>query len=162
AHLALSFAERGVLPIQLRFAPSVHGTGGDHGFIAYIAGAARANGVSPYIGDGSNRWAAVHRDDAAHLVRLAIESPTTATVVHAVTEEGIPTKEIAEAIGARLGVPVTSIGEEEAAAHFDWMARFFGADLAASSALTRERFGWEPAGPTLVEDIAAGGYDPLT
>jgi nucleoside-diphosphate-sugar epimerase len=158
AHLVRTFADRGIRPMQLRFAPTVHGAG-DHGFIAYLAGVARARGVSAYIGDGEHRWAAVHRDDAAHLVRLAIEAPDVADVVHAVAEEGIPTRRIAEAIGERFGLPTASLAPEDAAAHFDWMGRFFGADLAASSTLTRERFGWEPTRPTLLEDIAAGGYD---
>lgn len=158
AHLALGFADRGVLPLQLRFAPSVHGIG-DHGFIAAIARIAREHGVSAYIGDGSHRWAAVHRDDAARLVRLALESPARSTVVHAVAEEGVATRAIAEALGARLGLPVTSVAPDAADAHFGWMARFFGSDLAASSDLTRERYDWHPTGPTLVEDIASGGYD---
>lgn len=158
AHLHLGYADRGVLPVQLRFAPTVHGIG-DHGFIATIARIARERGVSAYIGDGAHRWAAVHRDDAARLSRLAIESPSTARIVHAVAEEGIPTREIAEALGARFGLPVVAIDPDDAAAHFGWMGRFFGADLAGTSEITREALGWQPTGPTLLDDIAAGGYD---
>jgi nucleoside-diphosphate-sugar epimerase len=158
AAVAEAFAERGVVPVFARFAPTVHGIG-DHGFISVIAQIARAKGVSAYVGDGSQAWAAVHRDDAARLVRRALESPGTARVLHAIAETGVSTRTIAEALGERLGVPVTSIDPADAGKHFGWMGAFFGADLRASSILTRERFGWEPTGPTLLEDIAAGGYD---
>lgn len=155
----LALAGRGIRPLSLRFAPTVHGTGGDHGFIKTIAQIARQHGVSGYIGDGSARWAAVHRDDAAHLARLALESSEPGGVVHAVGEEGVPTKVIAEAVGARLGVPTASIAAENAVEHFDWIGRFFGQDFSATSDITRARYGWEPTHPTLLEDIAAGGYD---
>jgi nucleoside-diphosphate-sugar epimerase len=155
----LALADTGVKPLVLRFAPSVHGIG-DHGFISTIAQIARDKGLSAYVGDGSSRWAAVQRDDAARLVRLALESPDTARIVHAVGEEGVTAKDIAEAIAARSGIPAVSIAPEQAQEHFGWMGMFFGQDLPASSALTRERYGWTPSGPTLVEDIAAGGYDP--
>jgi nucleoside-diphosphate-sugar epimerase len=158
AAVAEAFAERGVVPVFARFAPTVHGIG-DHGFISVVAQIARAKGVSAYVGDGSQAWAAVHRDDAARLVRLALESPGTARVLHAIAETGVPTRSIAEALGERLGLPVTSIDPADAGEHFGWMGSFFGADLRASSTLTRERFGWEPAGPSLLDDIAAGGYD---
>ncbi|MBN9171756.1 MAG: SDR family oxidoreductase [Microbacterium sp.] len=156
-HLALSFADRGVRPIAARFAPTVHGVG-DHGFIAHIAGIAREKGVSAYVGDGANRWPAVHRLDAAHLVRLAIDDAAPGTVVHAVAEGGVPTRDIATAIGTALGVPAVSIAPEDAAAHFGWIGMFFAMDLPASSEFTRERFGWNPTHPTLLEDIAAGAY----
>jgi len=159
AHYALSLAERGIRPILARFAPSVHGTGGDHGFIATIAQIARRTGVAGYVGDGEQAWAAVHRDDAARLVRLAIASPQTATRVHAVAEEGVSTRAIAEALGKRLGLPTASIAPEDAMEHFGWMGRFWSLDLRASNALTRERYGWTPTGPTLLDDIEAGGYD---
>lgn len=159
ARYLLSFADRGIAPLILRFAPTVHGTAGDHGFIRVIAEVARRRGVSAYVGDGESRWAAVHRDDAALLVRLAVEEPQKARVVHAVAEEGISAKAIAEALGDRLGLPTVSISAEDADEHFGWMGRFFGQDFAASSAATRARFGWEPTRPTLLEDIAAGGYD---
>lgn len=156
-HLALSYADRGVRSIASRFAPTVHGAG-DHGFIAHITGIAREKGVSGYIGDGANRWPAVHRSDAAHLVRIALEDAPAGTIVHAVAEGGVPTRDIAEAIGTALGIPSASISPADAAAHFGWMGMFFGADLPASSDITRERFGWTPVGPTLLEDIAAGAY----
>jgi nucleoside-diphosphate-sugar epimerase len=159
AHLALSFADRGVKPILARFAPTVHGSSGDHGFIRVVAEIARRTGVAGYVGDGSQAWGAVHRDDAAELVRLAIESPDVATRLHAVAEEGVPTKVIAEALGERLGVPAVSIDPDDAMEHFGWMGRFWPYDLRASSDLTRERYGWQPTRPTLLEDIAAGGYD---
>jgi nucleoside-diphosphate-sugar epimerase len=158
AQLADGFAERGVAVVFARFAPTVHGIG-DHGFISAIAQVARERGVSAYVGDGTNRWGAVHRLDAAHLVRLAAERPRVARIVHASAEEGIPTRSIAEALGDRLGLPTISVPAGDADAHFGWIGRFFGGDLAGSSTLTRERLGWEPTGPTLLDDIAAGAYD---
>lgn len=156
--LAVSFAERGIRPVAVRFAPTVHGAG-DHGFTAQLARIARARGVVGYVGDGSNRWGAVHRSDAARVVRLALEDGSAGPVVHAVAEEGIPTREIAEALGARLGLPVASVAPEDVDAHFGWIGRFFGSEVTASSALTRARLVWDPVGPTLAEDIAAGRYD---
>jgi nucleoside-diphosphate-sugar epimerase len=155
--LALEYADRGVRSVALRFAPTVHGTG-DHGFTSTLVGIARDRGVAGYIGDGSNRWPAVHVHDAGHLVRLALEQATPGTVVHAVAEEGIPARDIAGAIAAHLGLDARSIAPEDAEAHFGWMARFFGLDAPTSSALTRERFGWEPTGPTLLADLAGGAY----
>jgi nucleoside-diphosphate-sugar epimerase len=159
AKYVLSLAGKGVRPAILRFSPSVHGTAGDHGFIKVIAQIARQRGVSGYVGDGTSRWAAVHRDDTAHLVGLALASPYEKVVVHAVAEEGIPAKAIAEAIAARLDVRTASIAPEDTASHFGWMGAFFSQDFQASSAITRERYGWVPTHPTLLEDIAAGGYD---
>jgi nucleoside-diphosphate-sugar epimerase len=159
--LALSAADRGVRPVALRFAPTVHGAG-DHGFTAVLADIARRTGVAGYVGDGGNRWPAVHRSDAGRLVALALDDALAGApalpAVHAVAEEGIPTREIAEALGAALGVPTASIPAEEAAGHFGWLGAFYGADAPASSALTREHLGWAPTGPTLLEDIAAGAY----
>lgn len=155
--LAMSFADKGVRSIGIRFAPTVHGAG-DYGFSSTIAGIALRTGVSGYVGDGSGRWPAVHRADAATVVRLALESGPAGSIVHAVAEEGIPTKQIAEAHAAALGVPAASIAPEDAEAHFGWIARFWGADVPASSAITRERYGWTPTHPTLLEDIAAGVY----
>ncbi|QDZ16053.1 SDR family oxidoreductase [Humibacter ginsenosidimutans] len=159
AKYVMSLTERGIHPLLLRFAPSVHGTAGDHGFIKTIAQIARQRGVSAYVGDGSSRWAAVHRDDAALLVRLALEAPQQGNVVHAVAEEGVSAKSIAEALAARLELPTASIAPEDALEHFGWMGRFFGQDLQATSTITRERYGWNPTHPTLLDDIAAGGYD---
>jgi nucleoside-diphosphate-sugar epimerase len=114
--------------------------------------------VSGYIGDGTNRWAAVHRFDAAHLVRLALEEAPAGSIVHAIAEEGVPTRSIAETIGRHLDVPVTSISPDDAPAHFGWIAGFFGTDAAASNALTRERFHWDPTGPGLLDDLDQGHY----
>ncbi len=159
-HLALSFADRGIRPVSARFSPTVHGTGGDHGFIAVLAGVARERGAAGYIGDGGNRWPAVHRLDAARMVRLGFENAPAGSVLHAVAEEGVPAIEIATAIGAQLGVPAVSIAAEDAAAHFGWIGPFFGMDIPASSAITRRLLGWEPTHPALLDDIAAGAYTP--
>jgi nucleoside-diphosphate-sugar epimerase len=156
-NLALDYVERGVHTVSLRFAPTVHGPG-DHGFIAYLVATAREKGVAGYVGDGSNRWSAVARADAATAVRLALEKAPAGTAVHVVAEEGIPTRDIAGMIGDSLGLPTASIDAADAMAHFGWIGRFFGADVAAGSAATRELLGWNPTGPTLAEDLAAGGY----
>ncbi|HJP72619.1 MAG TPA: SDR family oxidoreductase [Pseudonocardiaceae bacterium] len=156
-NLALDYVDRGVRAIAARFAPTVHGIG-DHGFIALIAAAARKNGVSSYVGDGSAAWSAVHHRDAARLLRLAIEQAPAGTILHVVGEEAVSTRDIAQAIGEHLGVPVTSVAPEQAIEQIGFVGQFFGMDLRASSALTRERFGWDPTGPTLLEDIKAGGY----
>jgi nucleoside-diphosphate-sugar epimerase len=158
-NLALEYVGRGVRAVSARFAPTVHGVR-DHGFIAYIVGVAREKGVSAYVGDGAHRWAAVHRPDAARLVRIGLERAPAGTRLHAVAEEGVPTKVIAEAIGRGLGLPVTSVAPDDAVEHFGFIGSFFGMDMSASSERTRARFGWEPTGPTLVEDIEAGAYFP--
>ena len=152
-HLALAFAERGVRVSCVRLPPSVHGEG-DHGFVPMLIDLARKTGRSGYIGDGSNRWPAVHRLDAALAFRLALEQAPVRTVLNAVGEEGIPTRAIAEAIGARLGLPVESV----AADHFSWLGRFFALDLPVSSQRTRERFAWTPAGVGLLADLENGTY----
>jgi len=157
-NFALSFAERGVRSIAVRFAPSVHGAGGDHGFMANIAETAVRTGVAGYIADGSNRWPAVNRADAAQLIVLALEPAPAGSVVHAAAESGVAARDIAAAIGASLDLPVASISPEVAPEHFGWMARFFALDTPASSELTRERFGWTPSAPGLLDDIAAGYY----
>lgn len=154
----LGLADRGIRGLVVRFAPTVHGSGGDHGFVAVLARIAREKGVSAYLGDGLNRWPAVHRLDAGRLVRLAIEQAPPATVLHAVAEEGIATRDIAGAIGKALDLPVASVPADRAAEHFNWLGRFFAADAPASSALTRELLGWAPDRPGLLEDIAAGHY----
>jgi nucleoside-diphosphate-sugar epimerase len=139
----------------------VHGTG-DHGFIAVIAAVAREKGVSGFPGDGTNRWAAVHRSDAARLVTLGLAKAPAGARLHAVAEEGIPTRDIAEAIGRALGLPVTSIAPDDVPGHFGWIATFFAMDLTATSTKTRELLGWAPAGPTLIEDLDAGAYSAPT
>ncbi|MGH2907989.1 MAG: SDR family oxidoreductase [Solirubrobacteraceae bacterium] len=154
---ALALAERGVRSMSVRFAPTVHGDG-DRGFVKIIAEADRGNGLAAYVGDGANRWSAVHRDDAARLVRLGIEGAPAGSVLHAVAEEGVAMRDIAEAIGEGLGIPSGSISGEDAAAHFGFLAGFVGMDMPVSSAITRELLGWTPGGPGLLEDIAAGHY----
>jgi nucleoside-diphosphate-sugar epimerase len=156
-NLALEFVDRGVHAVSLRFAPTVHGAG-DHGFIAILAAVAREKGVSGYPGDGANRWAAVHRSDAGRLVALGLAKAPAGSRLHAVAEEGIPTRDIAEGIGRAFGLPVTSIAPDDVQGHFGWIGTFFGMDLSATSTVTRELLGWAPAGPTLIEDIDAGGY----
>jgi nucleoside-diphosphate-sugar epimerase len=125
-----------------------------------LIGVARERGVSAYVGDGANRWAAVHRRDAAHLFRLVIESAPAGTVLHGVGEEGIPTREIAEVIGRHLDVPTTSISADEALEHFGWIGRVFGIDVPASSAITQQRLNWTSTHPGLIEDLEAGHYFP--
>jgi nucleoside-diphosphate-sugar epimerase len=155
--IALALASAGVRTSILRPPPTVHGEG-DHGFVPFLIGIARDKGVSGYVGDGTNRWPAVHRRDAARLYRLALEQAPAGTVLHAVAEEGVPTREIAEVIGRQLDLPVVSIEPDRAADHFGWIAAFFGLDVPASSALTRERFGWQPTQPGLIDDLEAGHY----
>jgi nucleoside-diphosphate-sugar epimerase len=159
AEAALAFAGRGVRPIVARFAPTVHGAG-DHGFIATLVGVAREKGVAAYVGDGANRWPAVHRLDAARLVALAVDRAPAGTIVHATAEEGVPAREIAEAIGRGLGVPVRSVVPEAAAGHFGWIGGFFAADAPASNGKTRALLEWEPTRPGLIADLDAGHYFP--
>jgi len=158
---ALAFAERGVRSISVRFAPTVHGDG-DNGFIARIVAADRAAGAAAYIGEGINRWPAVHRFDAARLVRLGIEGAPAGSVLHAVGEEGVAIRDIAEAIGRGLDLPVTSITAEQAQAHFGFLAGFLALDMAASNTLTRKLLSWEPSGPPLVTDLDQGHYYATT
>jgi nucleoside-diphosphate-sugar epimerase len=153
----LALAERGVRSISVRFAPTVHGVG-DHGFIARIVDADRSNGTAGYLGAGDNRWAAVHRSDAAQLVRLGIEHAPAGAVLHAVGEEGVAMRDIADAISRRFELPATPISPDEASERFGFLAQFVGLHMAASSAITRGLLGWEPTGPTLVQDIALGAY----
>lgn len=157
AYVALSLAARGVRSSVVRFAPTVHGAG-DHGFIAMLVNIARETGIAGYIGDGRNRWPAVHRLDAAGLVRLALEKATAGTVLHATDEDGIPTRVIAEAIGRQLDVPVASIPAERAGEQFGFLADLFAMDSPASSLLTRELLGWSPSQPGLLADLDAGHY----
>ncbi len=155
--VALGLAARGVRASVLRLAPSVHGIG-DHGFVPRLIGIAREKGVSAFIGDGLNRWPAVHRLDAAHLYRLILEKGSIGARYHGVADEGVPSRKIAEAIGRGLNVPVVSKSTEEAADHFGWIARFFATDGPASSTLTQERMGWQPVQPGLIADLNAAHY----
>jgi nucleoside-diphosphate-sugar epimerase len=154
---ALSLADNGVRSSCVRFAPTVHGDG-DHGFVATLVAIARAKGSSAYIDEGTNCWPAVHRLDAARLVRRTLESAPAGASVHAVAEPGVATRAIAEAIGKGLALPVISIPSDEAGDHFGWMAHFFGADATASNTITRELLDWEPTHQGLLEDLSEGHY----
>jgi nucleoside-diphosphate-sugar epimerase len=154
---ALALVARGVRASVLRLPPSVHGNG-DHGFVPHLISIAREKGSSAYIGDGLNRWPAVHRLDAAHLYRLALEKGSAADRYHGVADEGVPTREIAEVIGRHLNVPVVSKSREEATDHFGWITHFFGIDSPASSAQTQQRLGWRPVQPGLIADLNAEHY----
>ncbi|QNE46390.1 SDR family oxidoreductase [Glaciihabitans sp. INWT7] len=156
-NLAFEFVEHGVRSIALRFAPTVHGVS-DHGFIAYIVAAAREKGVSGYPGEGTNSWAAVPRLDAARMVRLGLENAPAGSRLHAVAEEAVPTRRIAEAIGRALNLPVASVAAADVAGHFGFIGNFFGMDLTATSAATRGLLGWTPTGQSLIQDIDAGAY----
>jgi nucleoside-diphosphate-sugar epimerase len=158
-NLALEFTGRGVHSVSLRFAPTVHGAA-DHGFIAVIAALAREKGISGYPGDGTNRWAAVHRSDAARLAALALEKAPAGARLHAVAEQGVPAREIAEAIGRAFDLPVTSVNPGDVQDHFGWIGNFFAMDLQATSTATRQLLGWAPTGPTLIQDLDAGAYSP--
>jgi nucleoside-diphosphate-sugar epimerase len=154
---ALALAERGVRSMSIRFAPTVHGDG-DNGFMAMTVAADRAAGSAAYIGEGLNRWPAVHRSDAARLVRLGIENAPARSVLHAVGEEGVAIRDVAEAIGRGLDLPVTSITPEQAQAQFGFLAGFLALDMPVSNVLTRELLSWQPSGPGLVADLQQGHY----
>lgn len=154
---ALVLADRGVRVSAVRLAPSVHGEG-DHGFVPRLIEIARTKGISAYPGDGSNRWPAVHRLDAAQLFRLALENTPAGARLHGVAEGGIPVRDIAEVIGRHLGLPVESVPVEQAFDHFGWLGGFFALDLPASSALTQERLDWHPVHPGLIADLEKGHY----
>lgn len=149
---ALALASRGVRVSVMRLPSSVHGEG-DRGFVPRLITIARAKGVSAYPGDGSNRWAGVHRLDAAHLFRLALESAPAGARLHAVADEGILIRDIADVIGRRLNLPAASLPVEEAGTHFGWIGRFVSLDMAASSALTQRQYGWKPVQPGLLVDL---------
>jgi nucleoside-diphosphate-sugar epimerase len=135
----------------------VHGDG-DHGFVAALIRIAREKGVSGYIGEGANRWNAVHRLDAAPLFRLALEKAPAGSILHAVGEEAVSTRQIAETIGRKLALRVSSFAPEAAGAHFGWMGRFFAIDQPASSARTQKEMGWKPTHVGLIDDLEQGHY----
>lgn len=157
AHATLALADRGIRSSVVRLPPATHGDG-DNGFIATAVGLAREKGAAAYVGDGANRWPAVHRDDAARLFRLALESAPAGSVLHAVGEEGVPIHAVAEAFASGLDVPAVSVSAEEAGAYVGWLGGFWAIDGPASAELTREVVGWEPTGPGLIADLGAGHY----
>jgi nucleoside-diphosphate-sugar epimerase len=154
---ALAFAGRGVRAASVRLAPTVHGEGDPH-FVPALIGIARAKGLSAYVGDGSNRWSAVHRLDAARLFRLALEEAPAGARLNGVGDEGVPLRDIATVIGRHLGVPVAGISPEEAQGHFGLLGLFASIDAPASSELTQKRFGWHPVHPGLIADLDEGHY----
>jgi nucleoside-diphosphate-sugar epimerase len=157
ARRVLALADRGVRSSVVRLPPATHGDG-DNGFIPAVIGFARRRGAAAYVGDGTNRWPAVHRDDAARLFRLALESAPAGSVLHAVGDQGIPIREVAEIIAAQLAVPVVCVTPEQAGEYVGFLGRFWGTDGPASAQLTRELLGWEPVRPGLIADLKEGHY----
>lgn len=157
----LALSQRGVRSSIVRLSPSVHGEserGFLAGFVSILISIARVKGVSAYVGDGSNRWPAVHRLDAAHLFCLALKNAPAGSVLHGVADEGVPIRTIAEVIGRHLDLPVVSISPSDAGEHFGWLGPFLTVDNPASSALTRELLGWRPVHPALIQDLEEGCY----
>jgi nucleoside-diphosphate-sugar epimerase len=151
---ALAYAQRGVRVGLVRLPRSVHTAGGPFGFASILIAAAQSSGVSGYVGDGSQRWPAVHRLDAARLFRLVLEAGEPGTITHAVADEGDTMRALAEAIGHELGLPAQAVPAE----HFGPLGAMFAIDQPSAAALTRERFDWEPTHPSLLDDLRAGGY----
>ena len=154
AQTVLDLADRGVRSAVVRLPRSVHAAGRRCGFASVLVDAARRSGISGYIGDGTQRWPAVHRLDAARLFRLVLEGAAPGTVAHAVADEGDTMRSIAEIIGSQLNLPTEAVPAE----NFGFLGNIFGVDQPASSALTREKFGWQPTHPSLLEDLEAGNY----
>ena len=157
ALLTLSLRGRGVRSSVLRLPPTVHGDG-DHGFVATLVGIARQRGVAGYVGDGTNRWPAVHRSDAARLARLAVEAAPAGSVLHAVGDEGVPFREIAQAMGRHLDIPTVSVAPSDAVEHFTHLGHFVALDSPATAGVTRHLLAWEPTGPSLLEDLEQDHY----
>ena len=141
----------------MRLPPATHGND-DNGFIPTAIRRAREKGAAAYIGDGANRWPSVHRDDAARLFRLALESAPAGSVLHAVADEGVPIREIAELFASRLGVPAVSVTPEQAGEYLGFLGGFWGFDGPASAQITRDLLGWQPTHPGLIADLEAGHY----
>ncbi|RZK24200.1 MAG: SDR family oxidoreductase [Hymenobacter sp.] len=154
---ALALVPQGVRASVVRLAASVHDVG-DYGFVPALINIARQKGEAAYVGEGLNRWPAVHRLDAARLFRLAVEHGTAGTCYHGVADEGIALRDIAAIIGRHLGVPVVAKTPAEAAEHFGWLARFVGLDMSASNILTQQWLGWQPTHPSLLADLDQGSY----
>ena len=150
--MALAASKTNVRSVVVRLPPSVHDLQAQ-GLVSMLIGLARQTGVSAYVGEGANRWPAVHRRDAARLFRLGLERGQPGQRLHAVAEEGVTLRSIAEAIGARLGIPTRGIGPDEAAGHFGWLAMVVSNDVPASSTLTQQSVGWRPTEPGLLEGL---------
>jgi nucleoside-diphosphate-sugar epimerase len=157
AHYTSALAGHGVRSCVVRLPPATHGNG-DNGFLPVAIGFARAKGAAAYVGDGANRWPSVHRDDAARLFRLALESAPAGSVLHAVGDEGVPIREIAEIFASNLGVPAISVTPEQAGEYVGFLGGFWGFDGPASAQITRDLLGWEPTGPGLIADLKEGHY----
>jgi nucleoside-diphosphate-sugar epimerase len=157
AHRTLAFADRGIRSSVVRLPPATHGEG-DNGFITTAIGFAREKGAAAYVGDGANRWPSVHRDDAARLFRLAFESAPAGSVLHAVGDEGVPIREVAEIFAAQLNVPALSVTPEQAGQYVGFLGGFWGFDGPASAQITRDLLGWEPTRPGLIADLKQGHY----
>lgn len=160
-NVVIALAEHGVRTSIVWLAPSVHGTTDLHGFVPRLISIAREKGVSAYVGDGSNRWPAVHELDAAHLFRLVLETAPAGSRWRGAGDEGVPFRQIAEVIGRHLNVPAVSISQEEAAAHFGFLGAIASLDIPWSSAEAQERLGWRPVHPGLIADLEAGHYFDL-
>jgi nucleoside-diphosphate-sugar epimerase len=152
-----ALADRGVRSSVVRLPPTVHGDG-DQGFLSTVIAVAREKGFSGYIADGANRWPAVHVSDASRLFRLALEGAPAGSTLHAVGDEAVPIRAVAEVIGQQLDLPVAPVTADDAAGHFGWIAGLLGVDGPASGAHTREQLSWQPTGPGLIEDLRMGHY----
>lgn len=153
----MALAKHGVRASVVSLAPSVHGNG-DKGFVPNLINIARNKGVSAYVGDGSNRWTAIHRLDAAHLYRLALEKAPAGTLLDGVADEGVPFRDIATVIGKQLNLPIISISQEEAAEHFGFLGSLAALDIPRSSTQTQELLDWQPVQPNLLSDLEQGHY----
>jgi nucleoside-diphosphate-sugar epimerase len=157
AHFTQALAGHGIRSSIVRLPPSTHGDG-DNGFMPTAIGFARQKGAAVYVGDGANRWPAVHRDDAARLFRLAFESAPAGSVLHAVGDEGVPIREVAEIFAAQLSIPAVSVTPDQAGEYLGFLGRFWGFDGPACAQITRDLLGWRPTRPGLIADLKLGHY----